>query len=165
MLRNISKIVALLGALALVVALTGSATAGNRPLVAVLRGASEVPGPGDADGRGLALIRRVSVDNGTDKICWFIVTNKIALPATGAHVHLGAAGVAGPVQVTLGNPTKTPPVVGRGVGMTRGCTDPATASPAYTDAQLDAIWANSAGFYVNVHNAAFPAGALRGQLK
>ena len=163
--RNVLKVVALLGALALIVALAGSATAGNRPLVAVLRGANEVPGPGDADGSGVALIRRVSVDNGTDKVCWLIVTNRIALPATGAHIHLGAAGVAGPVQVTLGNPTKVPPVMGRGVGMSRGCTDPASAVPAYTDAQLDAIWANPKGFYVNVHNAVYPAGAIRGQLR
>lgn len=164
MRRTLTRIVALTGALALLVALTGSATAGNRPLVAVLRGAAEVPVPGDADGRGLALIRRVAVDNGPDKICWFIVTNKIDLPATSA-IHLGAAGVEGAVQVTLGNPTKRPPIMGRGVGMTRGCTDPATASPPYTDAQLDAIWANPVGYYVNVHNATFLAGAIRGQLK
>ncbi len=158
MRRNLSRIGALLGALALVAALTGPATASNGPLVAVLRGANEVPGPGDANGRGVALVRRVSLDGANDKLCYFIVTNKIDLPATGAHVHIGAAGVAGAVQVTLGNPTKKTHVMGQGIGMSRGCAEAA-------DTLLQAIWDNPSGYYVNVHNAAYPAGAIRGQLK
>jgi hypothetical protein len=160
---RLSKLIAIFGALALVAALAGSATAANRPLVAVLRGVNEVPGPADANGRGVALIRRVAVDNGTDKVCWFIIVNKIALPATGAHIHVGAAGASGNIVVPLGNPAKKAPVMGRGVGLARGCTDPATAT--YTDAQLDAIWANPSGYYVNVHTSEFPAGAIRGQLR
>ena len=31
--------------------------------------------------------------------------------------------------------------------------------------ELDAIIDNPAGFYANVHNAEFPAGAVRGQLR
>jgi hypothetical protein len=110
---RLSKLIAIFGALALVAALAGSATAANRPLVAVLRGVNEVPGPGDANGRGVALIRRVAVDNGTDKVCWFIIVNKIALPATGAHIHVGAAGASGNIVVPLGNPAKKAPVMGR----------------------------------------------------
>jgi len=157
-----SRLIAILGALALVATLAGSATAANRPLVAVLNGSNEVPGPGDANGRGVALIRRVAVENGVDKVCWFIVANKLA-PATAAHIHPGAAGVAGAPVVTLGTPAKKSHGVGQGVEMARGCTDPATAT--YTDAQLDSIWANPSGFYVNVHTTEFPGGAIRGQLR
>jgi hypothetical protein len=160
---RLSNLIAIFGALALVAALAGSATAANRPLVAVLAGANEVPGPGDANGRGVALIRRVAVANGTDKICWFIVANKIALPATGAHIHSGAAGASGGIVLALGNPTKKSRVMGQGVGMAHGCTDPAAAT--YTDALLDQIWASPSGFYVNVHTSEFTGGAIRGQLR
>jgi len=34
-----------------------------------------------------------------------------------------------------------------------------------TQEELDAIIANEAGFYANVHTAPFPAGAIRGQLR
>jgi len=33
-----------------------------------------------------------------------------------------------------------------------------------SDADLDAIIANPAGYYVNIHTEDFPAGAIRGQL-
>ena len=38
------------------------------------------------------------------------------------------------------------------------------ACTTLTAAQANAIKANPGGFYVNVHNGAFPNGAIRGQL-
>lgn len=66
---------------------------------------------------------------------------------TAAHIHVGAAGVAGSIVVPLGTAYSR-----------RGCT---TA----TKELIDAILANAKGYYVNVHNASYPGGAIRGQLK
>lgn len=107
-------------------------------LGAVLVGGNEVPGPGDADGWGLADVR---VKKG--EVCWLITVNAVD-PITAAHIHAGPAGVAGPIVVPL-DPVD------------RGCTDVDRRTARFIDVHPDQ-------FYVNVHNPAFPAGALRGQL-
>ena len=113
-------------------------------LEAALTGAAEVPGPGDPDGSGEV---EITLNAATGTVCWELEVEDIA-PATAAHIHVAPAGVAGPVVVPLSPPT---------TGESSGCT---TASPAL----IAAILANPAGYYVNVHNAGFPAGAVRGQL-
>jgi hypothetical protein len=108
-----------------------------------LSGAAEVPGPGDADGEGFAFLDVI----GDGRVC---VDVGVALldRVVAAHIHRGTAGVAGPVVVTL-----APPIF----GFAGGCVDVATSL-------LDEIVANPSGFYVNVHTAGFPDGAVRGQL-
>jgi hypothetical protein len=148
MRRRLLTLCVLAGTLA---ALALAATAGaegakTKVLVTVMTGAAEVPGPGDPDGIGVA---GITVNESSGRICWLIVVRRITLPATAAHIHPGAAGVAGPPLVTLGAPDAN--------GRSRGCTT----------APLDvaaAIVADPAAYYVNVHNTDFPAGALRGQL-
>jgi len=107
---------------------------------AVLTGAAEVPGPGDTDGAGLAVL---TIDGTT--LRYNVWTQNIAA-ATAAHVHSGAAGVAGPPVVTLDHNML------------------ANGSVAITTAVADQIRANPAGFYVDVHTGDFPNGAVRGQL-
>lgn len=119
--------------------------AGGRPLEASLTGAAEVPGPGDPDGSGEAFL---TLNQGRGEICFQLSGLDIA-PATAAHIHRGPAGVAGPVVVGLAPPTS---------GFSSGCVS--------VDRDLvKEIRQNPAGFYVNVHNAPFPAGAIRGQLE
>lgn len=119
---------------------------GGKKLSATLTGAAEVPAPGDADGAGTAQIRlRV----GQGQICHKLMVSNITLPAAAAHIHQGAAGVAGPVVVTLTTPDAD--------GSVEGC---ATASREL----VKQISKNPAGYYVNVHTSDFPAGAVRGQL-
>lgn len=115
-------------------------------LGAVLSGANAVPGPGDPDGRGVALILLAPARG---QVCFQINVVNITLPAMGAHIHQGAAGVSGPIVVTLAPPAVT--------GMSRGCAS-ASAST------IDAIETNPRGYYVNVHNMDFPVSAVRGQL-
>ena len=111
-----------------------------------LKGKDEVPGPGDPDGSGSATI---NIDRALDQVCFTIHVAGLVLPATGAHVHQGARGVAGPIVVSLTPPDST--------GSSSGCA-------AVTSDLVNAILANPSGYYVNVHTTDFPNGALRGQL-
>lgn len=127
----------------LVASLATPAFGGGRPLSASLSGAEEVPGPGDADGSGSA---HLTLNQGQGEICFHIEVDDIATP-TAAHIHAGASGVAGGVVVNFNIAT---------IGLT-GCVE--------ADAALiKAIRQNPGDYYVNVHNADFPAGAVRGQL-
>ncbi|HEX8527319.1 CHRD domain-containing protein [Allosphingosinicella sp.] len=115
-------------------------------LGSTLTGYQAVPGPGDLDGTGTARLR---VDSEAARICWEVNARGID-PATAAHVHRGAAGSAGPPVVPLSIPDST--------GRSEGCSAVAGALAAEMIAQPHL-------FYVNVHNAAFPASAIRGQLR
>jgi hypothetical protein len=117
---------------------------GGYPLTTTLTGAAEVPGPGDPDGSGLA---KITLNQGQGEVCYELAVEGIA-PATAAHIHVGPADVAGPVVVALSPPT---------TGSSSGC---ANVDPAL----IKAIRKNPSAYYVNVHNADLPAGALRGQL-
>jgi hypothetical protein len=119
---------------------------GGRPLTATLTGAAEVPGPGDPNGTGTATLK---LNQGRGKVCFVLTASNITLPATGAHIHVGAAGVAGGIVVPL-----TPPDAS---GISGGCVDAPRAT-------IKAIKKNPSGYYVNVHTSDFPAGAIRGQL-
>lgn len=118
---------------------------GGRLLTATLTGASERPGPGDPDGTGTA---RVTVNAGQGLVCYELRVANIA-PATAAHIHEAPASSAGPVRVTLNAPTG---------GMSSGC---ATVSREFAKE----LAADPSDYYVNVHNAEYPAGAVRGQLQ
>lgn len=118
---------------------------GGRKLQTALTGAAEVPGPGDVDGTGTA---EITVNPGKTQVCYKLSVSNIAV-ATMAHIHEGAPTVAGPVRVTLGAPNAS--------GMSSGCV---TVDRALA---LE-ILKRPADYYVNVHNAAFPGGAVRGQL-
>ena len=126
------------GAAALAVGLGGA------PRVATLTGAAEVPAA-DPDGTGFATIR---LNTGQERVCWELSVSNIA-PATAAHIHVNPAGIAGPVVVPLSPPTS---------GSSSGCAT--GLNPTLIQAIID----NPGGYYVNVHNVPFPAGAVRGQL-
>ena len=118
-----------------------------------LDGAQEVPTPGDPDGRGT-----FAYFAGHGKLCYLLTARRIE-PATLAHIHVGPRGVPGGIVVML-----TPPTSGFSAECIQaqpGATDPMALTPE----ELAAIIANPAGFYANVHNDPFPAGAIRGQLR
>ncbi|HYJ87297.1 MAG TPA: CHRD domain-containing protein [Pyrinomonadaceae bacterium] len=117
---------------------------GGRPLTAQLTGAAEVPGPGDADGAGTF---SVTLNPGQNQICYELAVSNIAT-ATAAHIHTGAADVAGPVLVTLKTPSDGP---------VKECVE-------LDREKIKLIMQKPGDYYVNVHNAEFPAGAVRGQL-
>jgi hypothetical protein len=130
--------------LALAISVVALADEGGRPFATTLTGAAEVPGPGDPDGSGTASIR---LNHGQGEVCFELAVSGI-VAATAAHIHVGLAAVAGPVVVGLIPPTS---------GTSSGCVA--------ADADLiKAIIQSPQEYYVNVHNAEYPAGALRGQL-
>jgi hypothetical protein len=90
----------------------------------------------------------IRLNKGKGEVCYELTVSGIA-PATAAHIHVGPPGVAGPVVVPLAPPSS---------GSVSAC---ATG----VDVELIKAIAKSPGdYYVNVHNAEFPAGAIRGQL-
>jgi CHRD domain len=122
-----------------------AAAAGGRPFTTTLTGAAEVnaagvPNQGDLDGIGTASLR---VNPGQGEVCWTIAVSGVD-PITAAHIHIAPPTAPGPIVVPLD------PYSG-------GCTE------VDRDVAL-AIIKNPDSYYVNVHNAPFPAGALRGQL-
>ncbi len=119
-----------------------AASAETVVLTANLSGTNEVGG-GAPDGNGAF---RVEINSETGDFCYTLYGEKIAAP-TMAHVHTGAAG-------TNGAPVITMDVTGKGSDM---CI-------AVEPEKLKPILANPAGFYVNIHTADFPGGAVRGQL-
>ena len=143
--------------LSLFVAAPVSAQGGRTVLQTDLTGTEEVTNDpacepptvcGDPDGTGFALIE---IDEDAGTLCFWLEVSDIALPATGAHIHEAPPGDAGPIAVTL-----TPPDAS---GTSSGCVKDVDA------ALLADIAANPGDYYVNVHNAEFPQGAVRGQLE
>jgi hypothetical protein len=109
-----------------------------------LTGAQE-PGGGDPDGYARA---EVSVTDKFDQICYDLNDIRGLGPITGAHIHRGARGVNGPVVLTLKQANE---------GGWKGCTNRA-------EWLEDSIDHNFTAYYVNIHTAEYPNGAIRGQL-
>jgi hypothetical protein len=126
---------------------TSPSAATEVSLVAQLSGKEEVPGPGVTDGTGLAEVRITGT-----AVCYKLNATMGEMP-TAAHIHTGASGTAGGVAVNLmPNFTK-----GESAFISERCIEGDAAA-------LAPIGANPAGFYVNIHTAEHPDGAMRGQL-
>ena len=146
MARRASIILSVIGVVALASALlVGSATAGGRLFTVTMVGADEAPGPGDPDGTGVA---HFTLNQGQGEVCFELEVSNIA-PATAAHIHIAPPGSPGAVVVPLTPPTN---------GSSSGCVSDVDPD------LIKAIRQNPGAYYVNVHNADFPAGAIRGQL-
>lgn len=109
-----------------------------------LTGAQEVGG-GDPDGSATA---EVTVSDELNQICYDVKNIRNLDPITGMHIHHGAAGTNGPVVMAL---TKS------NEGSWKGCKGRA-------EWKEDAIEQDYTNYYVNIHTAPYPNGAIRGQL-
>lgn len=133
------------------------------PLFAVLVGGNEIDGntgqagAGDANGFGSATV----IILGDKTICFGIVFHRIGTP-TVAHIHENVAGANGDIVVDfLGGESDVPAPESGNPGTISGCVSGAAIRDPDAPQR---IRANPSKFYVNVHNAAFPSGAIRGQL-
>lgn len=137
----------------------GMAVAGhaNTLLEADLKGRAEVGTSnriaGDPNGRGEAYV--FGVDGDPTTLCYVLTVDKIGM-AVAAHIHEGAAGTNGPVVVNLAAPAD---------GNAADCLTEGEAGTFVGDQTVAEILANPGNYYVNVHNAEYPGGAVRGQLK
>lgn len=136
--------------IAVLVAATGFGLSAEAPAAIVhyqvaMTGFQEVNGggqfnQGDPDGFGVADLR---IDTTVLTVDWNFMIANIALPLTGAHIHQGAAGQNGAVVVNF---------------------NAQLSGSGLNDLDLANVIANPKNFYVNLHNAEFPGGAIRGQI-
>lgn len=117
----------------------------NTTYHANLTGAQEVGG-GDPDGSASA---QVTIDDNFDQVCWSVTDIRNISPVTAAHIHVGVAGVNGPPVFTLTRSNE---------GTWKGCREGAEWTQ-------DRIEGDPERFYVNLHTADYPNGAIRGQLR
>lgn len=118
---------------------------------ATMKGNEEVPGPGDPNGKGDAVI---TLKKKKRKVCFDLTWEKLD-GASAAHIHKGRKGVAGPIKVELFT------------------ADPELSGDASLDdcvkhvkkRKIRKIKRHPGRYYVNVHNSIYPDGAIRGQLE
>jgi hypothetical protein len=137
-----------------------AADASAQTLKATMHGGEETPilntgAVGTAD---------VIVDETNQEITVTLRVFNIPTPTTAGHIHIGAAGIAGPVVVNFPDA-----IVGRTgdfamtfrVGPNQFVARPAIGINTMQDAIQAIVNGNS---YVNIHTQQFPAGEIRGQL-
>jgi CHRD domain len=136
-------------AVAIALAVGGSAVAQGRPLSTLLSGAAEAPGPGDPDASGSAFI---ALNQGLGEVCFNLSWENIDGTVVAAHIHVAPPGVPGPIVVPL--------FAGEfpGTGSTSDCVGDVD------EALIKDIRQDPGAYYVNIHSTVFPAGAIRGQL-
>jgi hypothetical protein len=158
-MRTIRTLLILAATGALVATVAGPAVAnrldgspaGGAPLSSALDGHQEVdgdgnPDQGDLDATGFAI---TTINPGLGVACWELIHDLDPLPFA-FHIHVGEEGVNGPVVVNYFTaPGEVVP--------DSGCVD-------IDRALARDILRNPEGYYFNVHNEPFPAGAIRGQL-
>ena len=114
---------------------------------------------GDPNGRGNVYV--FGIDGDPTTLCYVLEVSKIAelglAPGAprAAHIHKGAAGSNGPVEVNLAWPQD---------GQAADCLTEGEAGKGLDAGEVQEILANPSSFYVNVHNGEFPGGAVRAQL-
>jgi len=109
-------------------------------LKAALKGSNETK-PGDPDGLGTATVRITGT-----RLCYSLSLSKVV--PEGGHIHRGKAGADGPIVVKLFT----------GKVVSKRCVT--VAAPLARQIAM-----TPGGFYVNLHNAKYPDGAVRGQLR
>jgi len=147
-LLAVLTLVAVLAALVVTTPAGATDESGAKCTVAtVLKAGNEVP-PSGSKAFGAALVHV----NGSKLFFSVAIVNPARESFFAGHIHEGAAGVNGPVRVTLFTGSTDRKLI---VQAARLDIDPALGK---------AICADPAGYYINYHTTDFPGGAVRGQL-
>jgi hypothetical protein len=136
-----SIVVAALATAAVTLGTAGAAGA-STTLTAHLSGKAEVPEAGNGSGSA-----RITLKGRKRQVCYSITLKNVGTVMAG-HIHKGGKTVAGPIVVPLFAEPETQP---------SGCVSAKRSL-------IRAIKLHPRRYYVNVHNAPYPAGAARGQL-
>jgi uncharacterized protein YceK len=120
---------------------TSNAAVKARVYTVSMKGSNEVP-KGAPNGSATAVITITT----SKQVCWKFTNLKGVTAPKVDHIHQGPAGAAGSIVIPLGTAYKA-----------SGCV-PASATV------LSQIESKPSGFYVNIHNVAYPHGVVRGQL-
>ena len=149
--RRLLAVLMVVGLLAALVAGTPAGATGDADakctLATVLKANNEVP-PSGSKAFGAALVHI----NGSKLAFSVAIVNPARESFFAGHIHVGAAGVNGPVQVLLFSGSTDRKLI---VQAARLDIDPGLGK---------AICADPAGYYINYHTTDFPGGAVRGQL-
>ena len=142
----------------LIATVAGSAGAQSQTFILNMDGHKEFVGGqfdrGDLDATGIGTITlNPGTTGNTASADVHIMLSNIAFPLSLWHIHTGAAGVQGGVFIDFGNPETY-----RSGDMMMGTV------PNLSAANMQTVLANPSGFYLNIHNGAFPSGAIRDQL-
>jgi hypothetical protein len=137
--------------LAFALAAVGGAAARSQAdtlrIAAAMVAANETPAPkGDVSNARGAFTATLTKNGTGGQLSWRLEFSNLSGNAIAAHIHVGAAGAAGPVRVPLCAP----------------CTSGVTGTATITADVLDAIQNGRA--YVNVHTPTNPAGEIRDQV-
>jgi hypothetical protein len=115
---------------------------------------------GDPNGSGEGYV--FAIDGDPSTFCYVLVVDRIEDGAPGpgspfaAHIHRGAAGQNGPVVANLAFPQG---------GQSADCLTQDEPGKFVNGGTVAEILASPGEFYINVHTAEYPGGALRGQLQ
>ena len=143
--RSIITTTAAAGVLALLAAAPRAAHAAAMSFSVPLSGAQQVP-PVKTAGHGSA---HLIFNPANDMLTWDVTYAGLSSPVTMAHIHTGAAGKNGGVDIWLSK--KGHPVAG-----------PIKGSAKLTAAQAKMMMAGD--LYINLHTKKHPAGEIRGQI-
>lgn len=125
--------------------------------IATLNGANERPTPNTSTATGTATY--VLTGN---SLSYTIAVSGLTTPASAAHIHVGSAAVAGPVVVPY---TVAATQSGTVTAGTFDLSFPIVCGNncSITGDSLKVLF-NNGNAYVNVHNATYPGGEVRGQI-
>jgi hypothetical protein len=140
--RGMRKSIAVLTTIASLFVVVAGSMAASKTISVKIDGKQESPA-GSPTGKGSA---KITLNDTKGQVCFKLSWSGIGTPSA-AHIHKAAKGKAGPVVIPLfsGTPKKS------------GCVSAKKSLVA-------AIAKKPGSYYVNVHTAKFPNGAVRGQL-